>query len=510
MKDILNGRFSILETITENRLYKAVDTATGKMAAVKKWVNEDSYYKAELKALKTFKHLNVPQFICNFEEDGEKYIAAEWLDGAPPLQISSLKETINLAVKIAEFVSVITSSLSYIHGDIKPSNLIVQNGEVYFIDFECSVALDVKKRENLQETIKITGKYFTAPEVFYGNQCLQSDIYSIGAVIAWMLGGVDDNGINLSNISADSSLKAIVKKCIAYRAENRYRTAEELIFALKEIDNNANFNIASEKMQRGVRFSVYIDCNVFFAWELAEVAATYFGMKTCVMAVSQRTQRKLNYFADIDKNYGTQSVEEEISPYFFCSESLFKKDAAKWLSKGLLNKATEGRENLFYSGPRFIGEAEPENESYISDLVKWGKENFDCVIFVTDRYDDKPAVKNLATECDYTIATPLANVDDIEACKDYYESLGGNVLYSVWEFNQQSSLPEKSIMLMVGEEKYIGAIFYSDEKNYKRNFAGKIQPIFKTEGKEEQAGYVKIINRLFRTMGNSEERCVCK
>ena len=60
-------------------------------------------------------------------------------------------------------------------------------------------------------------------------------------------------------------------------------------------------------MQRGVRFSVYIDCNVFFAWELAEVAATYFGMKTCVMAVSQRTQRKLNYFADIDVDLGVTS-----------------------------------------------------------------------------------------------------------------------------------------------------------------------------------------------------------
>ena len=90
MKDILNGRFSILETITENRLYKAVDTATGKMAAVKKWINEDGYYEAELNALKKFKHLNIPQIICSFEEDGEKYIAEEWLDGAPPLQFSHL------------------------------------------------------------------------------------------------------------------------------------------------------------------------------------------------------------------------------------------------------------------------------------------------------------------------------------------------------------------------------------------------------------------------------------
>lgn len=512
MKDVLNGRFSILETITENRLYKAVDTATGKMTAVKKWIKEDSYYEAELKALKAFKHLDVPQFICSFEEEGEKFIATEWLDGAPPQQFNTPEKIINLAVKIAEFVSAITSTLplAYIHGDIKPSNLIVQDGKVYFIDFECSMPADVRERENLQETIKITGKYFTAPEVFYGNQCLQSDIYSIGAVIAWMLGGVDDNGINLSNIIADNKLKAIVKKCMSYRPENRYRNAEELICALESIERNADDVNIFVPEKSGINFSVYVDCNVFFAWELAVAAATYFGMKTCIMAITERTQRKLNYFAETERIYGAQRVEEEIHPYFFSGESLFKRDSVSWYSKGLINKAAEMGDKLFYSGARFFGEAEPENESYITDLVEWGKKNFDCVIFITDRYDDKPAVRNFTSECDYTIATPLASVDDIEACKDYYEGMGGNVLYSAWEFNKNSSLPEKSIRLMVGEDKYLGAISHSDTQNYKLNFAGKIQPIFKTDGKEEQACYVKIINKLFRIMSKSEERCVCK
>ena len=154
-----------------------------------------------------------------------------------------------------------------------------------------------------------------------------------------------------------------------------------------------------------------------------------------------------------------------------------------------------------------ILEAEPENEEYIKDLVKWGKDNFDCIIFVTDRYDDKPAVKNFAAECDYTIATPLANVDDIEACKDYYECFGGRVLYAAWEFSRERILPEESIRLIVGEDNYLGAILRSDEKNYRRNFAGKIQPIFMTEAKEEQAGYVQIINRIFR-IRNFQKRSV--
>ena len=214
MKDVLNGRFSIIETVSENRLYKAVDTATGNMAAVKKWVNEDSYYKAEVEALTSLKHLNVPQIICTFEEDGCKYIAEEWLEGDLLKRIDSSENIVDLAVTLAEFVSVITSQASpaRTHGDIKPSNLIVSNGKIYFIDFECSVSLEQSAEKEINETVRITGKYFTAPEVFYGKQSIQSDIYSIGAVIAWLLGGVDEDGINLSCIDIGAGLKAIIKK----------------------------------------------------------------------------------------------------------------------------------------------------------------------------------------------------------------------------------------------------------------------------------------------------------
>lgn len=37
MLDVCNGRFSVLEIILEDRLYKTVDTATGSLAAVKRW-----------------------------------------------------------------------------------------------------------------------------------------------------------------------------------------------------------------------------------------------------------------------------------------------------------------------------------------------------------------------------------------------------------------------------------------------------------------------------------------
>lgn len=68
MLDVCNGRFSVLEIILEDRLYKTVDTATGSLAAVKRWESGDSSFENELSALTSLRHPSVPQFICSFEE----------------------------------------------------------------------------------------------------------------------------------------------------------------------------------------------------------------------------------------------------------------------------------------------------------------------------------------------------------------------------------------------------------------------------------------------------------
>ena len=84
MLDVCNGRFSVLEIILEDRLYKTVDTATGSLAAVKRWESGDSSFENELSALTSIRPPSVPQFICSFEEEGFRYIAEEWLDGVCP------------------------------------------------------------------------------------------------------------------------------------------------------------------------------------------------------------------------------------------------------------------------------------------------------------------------------------------------------------------------------------------------------------------------------------------
>lgn len=514
MNDVLNGRFTVTDIISEDRLFRTVDTATGSLAAVKKWAEGDISFERELFALTSMDHASAPRYICSFEENGCKYIAEEWLEGD---FVSGIPRTelISFAVAAAEFLCYLTSDTEHmrIHGDIKPANLLSCDGRICFVDFESSIETGADAPDSGtctafkgDKTIRFASEVFTAPEVFYGKPCPQSDLYSLGMVLADLLGGIGSDGLNLTLIPDDEPLKPVVKKCTAIDVSARYPNAEAFLSDLKQIRNLQSECLEAIPVCPPIsQFSLFIDCNVCFAWEFAWNAAVSFGMKTCVFALTERTQRKLDYYASSEKYYGEECVEEAALPYLFDYCSLYKRDAEAWHTKGLLHKSEDCR-HLFYSGARLPEELNPENALCISDLVAWGKLNFDCILFVTDRYDDKPVVKNLAESCDYTIATPLSNVDDVEACKSYYECFGGNVLYVAWEFRAKCSLPEASIAMIVGEKNYLGAVSHDDERQQKRNFSGKIRPIFASADSGGNAQYVSIIHHFFQTACNTMER----
>lgn len=529
MNDVLNGRFTIIETISENRLFKTVDTATGCFAAVKKWSSDDVTYESELCALSSIIHASVPQFIAAFEESGSKYIAETWIEGHPVMD-GSPDNLIDFAVQCAEFLCYLSSDKNNIriHGDIKPSNVMLQNGKVFFVDFESSCLIgpnapddsvsDTAFKISNRQTRKIISEYYTPPEIYFEKPAAQSDQYAVGMILAYLLGGVGHTGLDMDLIPDQEILKSVIQKCTAFNVHDRYKNAEEFAAALYKIQAVQNKKQSSVKLFSSSAISpcaydlihsisLYVDCNVCFSWELAAAAADSFGMRTCIIALTNRTQRKLDYYAVNDKYYGEDSLEESTHPYIFDSKSLYCKDAESWQTKGLIHRR-EDCANLFYSSGRLIDEIEPENERCITDLIEWGKQNFDCLLFITDRYDDKPVVQNLSANCDYTIATPLANVDDVEACKSYYECFGGNVLYVAWEFNDKCSLPENSISLIVGEDQYLGSVCHNDERTYKRNYCGKIRPIFNAGGHEENIQYINIINRIFgAACGTSERSC---
>lgn len=155
-----------------------------------------------------------------------------WTAVCPGPEIPAEQLT-GLAVSSAEFLLFLNTDIdgkgSRIHGDIKPSNLIIKDGRICFIDFESSIITGTEAPDSSasgaapqigkQRTARIASEYFTAPEVFYGKACAQSDIYSLGMVFIWLLGGFGSNGADPKRIPDDCALKPILMKCISYEAK---------------------------------------------------------------------------------------------------------------------------------------------------------------------------------------------------------------------------------------------------------------------------------------------------
>ena len=135
-----------------------------------------------------------------------------------------------------EFVTIIKKAviqiqkmheLGFIHADIKPSNLIIYNNEVYIIDYET-----VRRPSDGGPVDQVNSFRYTDP-LFrnHGFVSDKTDMYSIGAIIKEV---IEKNG-HLSGDRSNKILKDIEKKCTSNEIEERYESTNDLIKALYEV-----------------------------------------------------------------------------------------------------------------------------------------------------------------------------------------------------------------------------------------------------------------------------------
>ena len=147
-------------------------------------------------------------------------------------------------------------SENIIHRDIKPENIFVTKfGDYKLGDF--GVARIMSHTTNATKT---GTPYYMAPEVFkserYGKE---ADIYSLGLVLYWLLNNrklpfEPTDHLSLPNekeearqkrltdqavpdpVNGNERLKSIVKKALAYDPKDRYRSAEEMLEELLNVN----------------------------------------------------------------------------------------------------------------------------------------------------------------------------------------------------------------------------------------------------------------------------------
>ncbi|MGD1899980.1 MAG: CHASE2 domain-containing protein [Phormidesmis sp.] len=285
---LLQTRYRILEVIGSGgfgETYLAQDTLRpGNPVCVVKQLkiisdNPKSHYlarrlfKEEAVALGTLgEHGQIPRLLAYFEEQQTFYLVQEMIVGTllrdilarnRPLSPKAVVKLLSDLLPVISFVH----SQGVIHRDIKPSNIIHRSKDDRYVLIDFGAVKTISNRlpesaTKMPSTVGIGTQGYMPSEQSAGMPSERSDIYALGITAIEALTGrpphafkrSEDGEIiwshTIEDISAD--LSSVINKMVRYDFNKRYASSEEVLSALKQIDDNQLTDqpaIASESFQ---------------------------------------------------------------------------------------------------------------------------------------------------------------------------------------------------------------------------------------------------------------------
>ncbi|MFA7337604.1 MAG: serine/threonine-protein kinase [Candidatus Obscuribacterales bacterium] len=191
---------------------------------------EQAVHKSEAAILAKLNHPGVVKLLDCFEEDHRGYLVLEFVEGTPIHDLVSNRgafseaEAREIAISLCQVMAYMHSrSPAVIHGDLTPENLILkENGTVCVIDFTIAHYYSKERKQ------KVCGKEgYVAPEQYAGYDSPQSDIYSIGCTLYFMLTALDcetltQPSLQSEQVKVSEAMKAILAKATAKAVAERY------------------------------------------------------------------------------------------------------------------------------------------------------------------------------------------------------------------------------------------------------------------------------------------------
>ncbi len=196
----------------------------------------------EARILKGIKHNQIVDLLDFFVEDHRGYLVLEYIDGLNLSRLvktkgaRSIDEVVDLSLQMCDILAYLHQlSPPVIHRDFTPDNLILSpDGKLKLIDF------NVAEQRASTTTATIVGKHaYIAPEQFRGKPLPQSDIYSLGATISFLVTGKDPKPLTVARPGAQAGLATLLDDvaaaCTAIDAAQRYANALEVKAALNKL-----------------------------------------------------------------------------------------------------------------------------------------------------------------------------------------------------------------------------------------------------------------------------------
>ena len=267
---LLLGRYEIIEKIGEGGMsvvYKAKDRLLNRYVAIKilrpEFIKDEQFvenFRKESQAAAGLSHPNIVNVYDVGKEGNIHFIVMELIDGKSLSQVIEekgkldYKEAISIAKQVASALSLAHKN-QIIHRDVKPHNiLITSSGTAKLADF--GIARAVSKASIAEGSEKIMGSvHYFSPEQARGAYIDErSDLYSLGIVLYEMLTGKvpfdGDNPISIALMHINNTipsvsesvkgippqLEKVIEKATDKYQTNRYKSAEEIIEDLDNID----------------------------------------------------------------------------------------------------------------------------------------------------------------------------------------------------------------------------------------------------------------------------------
>ena len=293
---LLAGRYELIEKIGEGGMaivYKAKCRLLNRYVAIKilrpEFTKDEQFvenFRRESQAAAGLSHPNIVSVYDVGQEGNIHFIVMELVEGKTLSELIEekgrldYKEAINITRQVA-FALSLAHKNQIVHRDIKPHNILITNtGVAKLADFGIAKAVSASTIIGGNNKVMGSVHYFSPEQARGAYVDERSDIYSLGIVLYEMLTGKvpfdGDNPISIAlmhindpmpPVSAEvpgipPQLEKIIMKATDKYQTNRYRTADEMIEDLDNIEfitkvmGQKAFTIAGEEEKEQPAVSV--------------------------------------------------------------------------------------------------------------------------------------------------------------------------------------------------------------------------------------------------------------